>query len=334
MSSTNSGAPRGGIDLGGTKIQAVVVDSGHAVIGQARHPTPTEGGPEDVAAAMASAMTEAAHQAGVETDALAGVGVGSPGDVDATGGTVTSARNLPGWEGQFALGAALEEALGTRAHLGNDVQVATDAEFELGAGRPYQSLLGVFWGTGVGGGIVLNDAPWTGRGAAGEIGHMVVDDGGIPCTCGRRGCWERYASGTALGQQARTLVAEGGGKRLVELAGGDPAGVTGEHVTAAAAEGDADAVAVLDGFADWFALGLANLIHAFDPSRCVIGGGLVAAGDVVFGPIRTALADVRLVAPEHRPPVEVVPATLGARAGAIGAALLARQVSPGRGQPG
>src|SRR4051794_23309661 len=167
--STPNGATRGGIDLGGTKIQAVVVDSVHAVLGQARHPTPTEGGPADVAAAMAAAMTEAAGHAGVETDALAGVGIGSPGDVDPRAGTVTSARNLPDWEGEFALGAALEEALGTRAHLGNDVQVATDAEFALGAGRPYHSLLGVFWGTGVGGGIVLDGRPWLGKGAAGGI---------------------------------------------------------------------------------------------------------------------------------------------------------------------
>ena len=161
--STPNGATRGGIDLGGTKIQAVVVDAAHVVLGQARHPTPTTGGPADVAAVMAAAMTEAASAAGVETDALAGVGVGSPGDVDAKAGTVTSARNLPDWEGEFALGAALEEALGTRLRLGNDVQVATDAEFALGAGRPYRSLLGVFWGTGVGGGIVLDGRPWTGR---------------------------------------------------------------------------------------------------------------------------------------------------------------------------
>jgi glucokinase len=164
------------------------------------------------------------------------------------------------------------------------------------------------------------------NGFAGEVGHMVVDDDGIPCPCGRNGCWERYASGSALGEQARAVVAAGGGRRFVELAGGDPAQVTGEHVTAAASEGDAEAVAVLDRFADWFALGLGNLVHVLDPSRCVVGGGLVAAGDVILAPIRTALSTVRLVAPEHRPHVEVVPAVLGAQAGAIGAALLAREV--------
>src|SRR4051794_10904683 len=138
MSSANAGAPRGGIDLGGTKIQAVVVDAANVVLGQARLPTPTEGGPSGVAAAMASAMDQAATQAGVETDGLAGVGVGSPGDVDPQRGTVSSARNLPDWAGEFALGEALEHALGTRAFLGNDVQVAVDAEFALGAGRPYR----------------------------------------------------------------------------------------------------------------------------------------------------------------------------------------------------
>ena len=233
------------------------------------------------------------------------------------------------------VGPTLAEAFGLPVRADNDATCAAWAEHQLGAAKGADTALLVTLGTGIGGGLVVDGLLVRGaNGFAGEVGHMVVDDGGIPCTCGRRGCWERYASGTALGQQARALVAEGGGTRLVELAGGDPAGVTGEHVTTAAAEGDADAIAVLDGFADWFALGLANLIHAFDPSRCVIGGGLVGAGDVVFGPIRTALADVRLVAPEHRPPVEVVPATLGARAGAIGAALLARQVSPGRRQPG
>jgi glucokinase len=261
------------------------------------------------------------------------LGVGLPGLVDRHG-TLRFAPNLPGIV-ELPVGPTLAEAFGLPVRADNDATCAAWAEHQLGAAKGADTALLVTLGTGIGGGLVVDGLLVRGaNGFAGEVGHMVVDDGGIPCTCGRRGCWERYASGTALGRQARALVAEGGGTRLVELAGGDPAGVTGEHVTTAAAEGDADAVAVLAGFADWFALGLANLIHAFDPSRCVIGGGLVGAGDVVFGPIRTALADVRLVAPEHRPPVEVVPATLGARAGAIGAALLARQVSPGRGQPG
>src|SRR5205814_1542378 len=108
-------------------------------------------------------------------------------------GIVSQARNLPGWEGSFPLAAELKRLTGAPVWLGNDVQVATDAEFHLGAGKPYDSLLMVSWGTGVGGGVVLNGKPWLGRGTAGEIGHMVIKEGGAKCPCGRRGCVEAYA---------------------------------------------------------------------------------------------------------------------------------------------
>ena len=137
------------------------------VIGDAKLPTPT-GGPEDVAKQMAEALTEAAGAADLASDSLGGIGVGSPGDVDEATGVVSEARNLPGWDGSFELGPWLEKALGAPVRLGNDVDVATNAEFELGAGKPYRSLLGVFWGTGVGGGLILDGKRWLGRGAAGE----------------------------------------------------------------------------------------------------------------------------------------------------------------------
>ena len=194
---------RAGIDLGGTKIQAVVIDDEGAVKGQERLPTPTKGGPADVAVAIATSVRTAAEQAGVETADLSGVGIGSPGVIDARRGVVSSARNLPNWEGSFKLGEALTEALGARVKIDNDVNVATDAELALGAGRPYRSMLGVFWGTGVGGGIVLRGRPWLGRGAAGEIGHVCVVIGGARCPCGRRGCVEAYAGRKALEERAR-----------------------------------------------------------------------------------------------------------------------------------
>src|SRR5271154_3054815 len=178
----------GGIDLGGTKIQAAIVDEDHAVLGSARRATPTSGGPQDVAAEMEAALRDAAKAAAVESAKLAGVGVGSPGTIE--DGVVTSARNLPGWEGAFPLAATLEAAIGCSVKVGNDVQVATDAEFKLGAGEPYDSLLGVSWGTGVGGGLILDGKPWTGRGGAGEIGHMVVKIDGARWTGGRLGCME------------------------------------------------------------------------------------------------------------------------------------------------
>src|SRR5580704_11609667 len=203
----------GGIDLGGTKIQTVIVDDEHNVLGSARRPTPTTGGPPDVAREMAAALCEAAQAAELEVTTLAGIGVGSPGTIE--DGNVSSARNLPGWEGRFPLAATLKDVLGVGGisiRVGNDVQVATDAEFELGSGRPYETLLGVFWGTGVGGGLVLDGKPWTGRGAAGEIGHMVVEIDGARCTCGRRGCIEAYAGRAAMEAHARELHEQKGHK--------------------------------------------------------------------------------------------------------------------------
>src|SRR3954453_9392733 len=169
---------RGGIDLGGTKIQAVIVKGRGAGVGGARRPTPVSGGPPAVAAEMAETLREAAAAAGVETSALTSVGIGSPGQIDARRGTVANAGNLNEWEAPYPLARELQKALGAPVALGNDVSVATDAEFKLGAGKPYKTILGVFWGTGVGGGIVLDGKPWTGRGSAAEIGHMVGKRGG------------------------------------------------------------------------------------------------------------------------------------------------------------
>src|SRR6202051_2796621 len=208
-------AAHGGIDLGGTKIQAGGVDDDHSVLVSPRRPTPTSGGPPDVAAEMAAALRDAAKAAELEPASLDGVGVGSPGTID--DGNVTSARNLPGWEGTFPLAETLEHALGCKVRVGNDVQVATDAEFKLGAGRLYGSLLGVFWGTGVGGGLILDGKPWTGRGGAGEIGHVVVEVDGARCTCGRRGCMEAYAGRAAMEIHVSELVEKGRKTDLFKL---------------------------------------------------------------------------------------------------------------------
>jgi glucokinase len=200
---------RAGVDLGGTKIQVVIVDDQHTILGKARRPTPAEGGPPAVADEIAGAVREAAESANIEASSIAAIGVGSPGAVDGTTGTVAHARNLTDWEGVFPLGPALTTALGPPVILGNDVNVAVEAEFRLGAGKPYSSMLGVWWGTGVGGGLVLDGKSWTGRGAAGELGHVVVKIHGAHCPCGRRGCLEAYAGRGAMEAHARRLVAKG-----------------------------------------------------------------------------------------------------------------------------
>jgi glucokinase len=313
--------PRGGIDLGGTKIQAVVVDAGNRVLGQSRHPTPTSGGPSDVAAAIAAALREAAAEASVATGALAGVGIGSPGEIDAEAGVVTQARNLPGWEGSFALGPTLADDLGSRVMLGNDVQVATDAEFALGAGRPFRSLLGVFWGTGVGGGIVLDGKPWVGRGAGGELGHVVVKQGGRRCPCGRHGCLEAYAGRSAMEERARKLEHDGRRTDLFHLMrkrGRDR--LTSGIWERALEHGDEVAEELVGDAVEALGTGVASAVNLLDVEAVIVGGGLgVRLGEPYREKIAAAMAP-HLFSDDNPPAVLL--AELGDLGGAIGAALL------------
>jgi glucokinase len=315
---------RGGIDLGGTKIQAVVVADGGAVLGESRWPTPTTGGPPDVAAAMADALRDAAEQAGTDTSDLEGVGVGSPGAVADAEGTVASARNLPNWEESYPLRDKLTEELGVTVRLGNDVQVATDAEFALGAGRPYSSILGVFWGTGVGGGIVLDGKPWLGRSAAGEIGHVVVRVGGRRCPCGRRGCMEAYAGRLAMERRARKLQAKGHETELfgiMEKRGRDrlTSGVWARALKA----GDPVASELIDEAVAALGAGIASAVNLLDVEAVTIGGGMgLRMGEPYVRRISSAMTPHLFV--DNDPPA-VHLAALGDLGGAIGASLLVNQ---------
>jgi glucokinase len=319
--SAAKGKLRGGIDLGGTKIQTAIVDASGDVSGEARQPTPTSGGPADVAEAMAAALREAAAAAGVEPDALQGVGVGSPGDADGKTGVVSGARNLPGWEGSFALGKTLAKALGTDVRIGNDVQVATEAEFHLGAGREFQSLIGVFWGTGVGGGIVLDGKPWLGRGAAGEIGHMVVKRGGAKCPCGRKGCMEAYAGRAAMEAEARRQHKEGAKTDLFKLMHKhDKDRLTSGIWDRAIEHGDHLAGKLIDRAIEALGTGIASAVNLLDPEAVIIGGGLgVRFGDRYMDALNEEMSKHLFV--DERPPAVRV-ASLGDLGGAIGASLL------------
>jgi glucokinase len=311
---------RGGIDLGGTKIQTAVIDTDGAVKGEARRPTPTDGGPADVAAAMAEAMVEAARAAGVETADLEGVGVGSPGDVDEKAGTVSTARNLPGWEGTFGLAEALKKALGTEVRIGNDVQVATEAEFHLGAGQGRDSLIGVFWGTGVGGGLILGGKPWLGRGAAGEIGHMVIKRGGAKCPCGRRGCMEAYAGRAAMEAEARRRHEDGEKTDLFKLMEKhNKPRLTSSIWGRAIDNGDKLATELIDRAIEALGTGIASAINLLDPEEIIIGGGLgLRFGDRYMDQL---LEEMRKhVFFEQMPDVKM--AELGDLGGAVGASLL------------
>jgi glucokinase len=270
---------------------------------------------------MVEALTEAAETLGVKPHDLEGVGVGSPGVIDEASRSVSTARNLPDWEGEFPLGAVLEEALGTPVYLGNDVQVATDAEFHLGAARPYRSILGVFWGTGVGGGIVLDGKPWTGRGGAGEIGHVVVKIDGARCPCGRRGCMEAYAGRAAMEAHARRRAAKGQHTDLFRIMEKRQRERLTSGVWARALEQhDHLAIEIVERAVAALGAGVASTLNILDVEAVIIGGGLgLRLGQPYVERIERAIMP-HLFADAHPPAVHL--AALGDLGGAIGATLL------------
>ena len=321
MTTSPAPAPTIGIDVGGTKVLGVAVDADGAMVAEHREPTP-EGGE-----AVLATMVTIVEQLRARVPGVAALGAGVPGLVDRTG-TLRIAPNLPGVV-ELAVAARLAAATGLATRVDNDATCALWWEHAMGVARGADDVLLVTLGTGIGGGLLLDGLLARGaNGFAGEFGHMVVAAGGIRCPCGRSGCWERYASGSALGRMGRQATEGGGAPRMVALAGGDPADVRGEHVTGEAAEGDAAALGVVAEFASWFAVGLANLVAIVDVRTCVVGGGLVEAGDVLLTPIREAVGS-DLIAAGHRPPVDIVAATLGEHAGAVGAAHLAREALAG-----
>jgi glucokinase len=314
---------RGGIDLGGTKVEAIIVDEDNKVLASAREPTPTDGGPAGVAAQMVKVIQEAAEQAGVKPNELLGVGVGSPGDVNDAAGTVGNAGNLPDWSGTFELAKVLRDALGCPIHLGNDVQVATRAEAKLGAGADFRSLIMVAWGTGIGGGIVLDGTLWLGRGAAGEIGHTVVKAGGAHCQCGRRGCLEAYAGRGSMEARARREVEKEGAHTdlftIMEHRGRTR--LTSSIWAHALERGDHLAHELIDRAVCALGVGIASAINLLDVEAVIIGGGLgVRFGQPMAERIQAAM--MPHLFNDFRPPAVRV-AALGDLGGAMGAALLA-----------
>jgi glucokinase len=320
----------GGLDLGGTKIQAVVLNGRRSVLADARRPTPTEGGPEAVIGELAATLAEACSQAGIEPSELTGVGVGSPGAIDPGRGVVSDARNLPGKGAPIEMGAGLRRLTGVPAYIDNDVTVGVKAEYVLGAARRSKSLLGVWWGTGVGGGIVLDGESWEGRGAAGELGHVVIKVGGARCTCGRKGCLEAYAGRGAMEIRARHLHKEGRKTDLFKIMEKRGRTRLTSGVWARALDhGDEMATELIDRAVDALGAGIASAVNLLDVETVVVGGGLgTRLGEPYVARIRETMQPHLFV--DERPP-RVVCAALGDLGGAIGAALLVPSGSGRRG---
>lgn len=309
-----------GVDLGGTKIAAGVVDTGGRILAEAQLPTPGKHrDPAEIEGAIGTVVGQL--RAGYDVTA---VGVGAAGFVDAERSCVLFAPHLA-WRNE-PVRRTLSARLGLPVVVENDANAAAWAEHRFGAGRGESQLLVVTLGTGIGGGVVLDGTLQRGaHGLAGEFGHMLVQPGGHRCECGNRGCWEQYASGRALVREARELARSGSPVTvdLVERAGGDPEQLTGPLITAAAQAGDRAAVDLFAEIGEWLGLGLASLAAAYDPGTIVVGGGVSEAGELLLGPARDAFAR-SLTGRGFRPEPRVVTAELGNRAGLVGAADLAR----------
>jgi len=309
-----------GVDIGGTKIAAGVVDDDGVLVAHLRRETPATD-PELIEDQVADLVAELRAEHPVDA-----VGVAAAGFIDSRRGVVLFAPNLS-WRDE-PVKDELERRVGLPVRLENDANGATWGEFRFGAARDVDDAVMLTVGTGLGGGIVAHGRLLRGaRGIAGELGHVRVVPGGRRCGCGNLGCWEQYASGSALTREGRELVASGSpyAERLRELCGGRAEDLSGSMVTRAAREGDPAATELLSDLGRWLGEGMASMAAVLDPALFVVGGGVVEAGDLLIEPARAALAR-HLSGRGHRPSIGVEAATLGNEAGMIGAADLARAV--------
>lgn len=308
-----------GIDVGGTGLKAGAVNEKGLILSKVSCPTRAERPYQAVIQDMAGLARSAAVQAGCDWDKVASVGVGIPGVENAATGIVPFCTNL-GWH-QVPLRDTLSELLQKGVRVGNDATVAALAEHVAGAAAGTQSSVLVTLGTGVGGGVILDGRPFVGcHGVATEIGHLIVQMDGILCSCGNRGCWERYASATALIREGRELAQKQPEGMIARQVEGDLEAITAKVVIDCAKAGDPGAVALFEQYAYWVAVGLANLINAYDPEVILLGGGVSAAGDFLLEAVRARLPE--LVFFKTMPYARVELARLGNDAGIIGAAML------------
>jgi glucokinase len=308
-----------GVDIGGTKIAAGVVDSDGQILSRVRRDTPYED-PEKIIDVIAACIRELARD-----HEIVAAGLGAPGFVDAARSTVLFAPNLA-WR-NAPVRAAIEERTGIPVVLENDANAAAWGETRFGAGNGEPFTVTLTVGTGLGGGIVLAGELLRGAfGIAAEVGHVNVVANGLACGCGNQGCWEQYASGRALLRNARERAARSpeAAARLLSLGGGGPERITGPAVTRAALEGDPVAMECFRIVGTWLGYGMANLAAILDPRLFILGGGVSEARELLAAPAREAF-ELQLTAHGHRPIAEVRTAELGPDAGLIGVADLARR---------
>lgn len=303
-----------GVDLGGTKTLTALVDGRGRVVARVRVATPTTG-PDGVLEAIVASVAELSDRSGIAPRSALGVGVGAPGPLDPDSGVVFEPPNLPGWR-DVPLAARMAERLGVPTFVENDANAAAMGERWVGAGRGVDDLVYLTVSTGIGGGLILGGRLYRGTsGTAGEVGHMVIARGGPRCGCGRAGCLEALASGTAIAREARLAVESG---RPTVLSQVPSEAITAEAVARAAEDGDPLAREIFAGAAAALGVGITNLVNLLNPALVIIGGGVSRAGELLFAPLRRIVREEAFERPGAA--VRVVPAALGDDVGVIGAA--------------
>lgn len=309
-----------GIDLGGTNIVAGVVNEAYEIVAKASCKTACPRPAEEIMDDMARVTLEAVAAAGIDLTEAEWIGVGSPGVVDTEEGVVIYSNNLRFYD--VAMREGLENRLGRQVFMGNDANAAAYGEFMAGAAKGSKNAVVVTLGTGVGGGVIIDSKIYTGSNfAAAEPGHMTLVAGGRPCTCGRKGCFEAYASATALIGFTKEAMQAHPESRMWELCGGELDRVSGRTAFDAMRAGDPAAKEVTDAYIGYFAEGIISIINIFQPEIVCIGGGISKEGDLLLDPVRR-LQETESFSRFCRRTAKIVTATLGNDAGVIGAALL------------
>ena len=313
-----------GVDMGGTKILAAVIDAKGEIVQQAKRATKPKKGPEEVIERITRCIREAIDGAELNSSQIRAIGIGSPGPLDPETGVIIFAPNL-GWS-NVPLKAKLEANLSIPTFVDNDVNVGTLGEYAFGAGQGVKNLVGIFVGTGIGGGIILDGKLFHGvNKTAGEVGHMIVEAKGPRCGCGNFGCLEAVASRTAITRDLQKAILKKGKKsKLTELNGGNLDLIRSKAIARAVKQGDKPTIKVVQRAAKYLGISVASIVHFLNPEMVVLGGGVVEAmGDSLLDPIRHAAAEYAL--PTTMDGVQIVAATLGDNAGVIGASVLARE---------
>ena len=315
-----------GVDMGGTKILSAVIDAEGNILGTAKVSTKAGRGAVAVIDRIAECIQGAVNESGVDAESIQAVGIGAPGPLDPATGVVIFAPNL-GWR-DVPLKAELEARVGFPTFVDNDVNVGTLGEHVFGAGRGIQNVVGIFVGTGIGGGIILQGELFHGASkTAGEVGHIIVKAGGPRCGCGTRGCLEAIASRTAMTKQFRKAILKKGKKSVLsELTGGDLGAIRSGVLAKAIHLNDELTLKVFKKVTKYLGIGIGSIVNFLNPEMIVLGGGVVEALDDTF------LDDIRAATEKYSLPntldgVQIVRAELGDNSGILGAAALARQRS-------